>query len=99
MNREQTKEVIKVMQHFAEGGEIEHRDRGDRYSRKWQPLTDPLWDWADTEYRIKPKPLEGWATVVNGCITTSLYQSKAFAEGLLTGYSDRRVVKFREVTE
>lgn len=96
MNREQTKEAIKVMQHWADGGDCQGRMRPNG---EWGPSFDPAWDWFEYDYRIKPKPLEGWATVVNGCITTSLYQSKAFAEGLLTGYSDRRVVKFREVTE
>ena len=47
------KDKIKVMQHYASGGEVQVR-----YNKtsKWLDITDPLWDWDSNTYRIKPEP-------------------------------------------
>lgn len=42
------KEMIKVMQHFADGGEIEVY-KNDR----WIIGVNPIWDWDTFDYRIK----------------------------------------------
>lgn len=46
-------EKIKVMQEFANGGEVEwsFKDDGD-----WNDGDDPVWDWVLYDYRIKEKP-------------------------------------------
>jgi len=46
-------EKIKIMQHVADGGEVEVRVRGDRY---WNDINTPLWDWDNFDYRIKAFP-------------------------------------------
>jgi hypothetical protein len=61
MNREETKEAIQVMQHYADGGEVEF----NRHSEGgcWEPLPEPhtpSWDWPIVQYRIKPEPREWW---------------------------------------
>lgn len=45
------KEMIKVMQHFENGGEIEFicKEDGD----EWEDEKYPDWDWNDFDYRIK----------------------------------------------
>ena len=44
------KEMIKVMQHFENGGEVEYREKDS--DKEWGiPL--PTWNWDDFEYRIK----------------------------------------------
>ncbi len=53
MTREETKTAIKIMQHYAEGGEIEYRHNDPLHSQ-WEVLYVPNWDWLDCEYRIKP---------------------------------------------
>ena len=46
-------EQIKVMQHFADGGEVEWAFKdGD----KWHDGDGPVWDWVTYDYRIKEKP-------------------------------------------
>ena len=44
-----TKQMIKVMEHFDNGGEVELRDSD---SDTWDKISDPAWDWYDGEYRI-----------------------------------------------
>lgn len=44
------KEMIKVMQHFEDGGEIEATSRGELF---WGNVTAPCWDWVEFDYRIK----------------------------------------------
>lgn len=48
-----TNEMIEVMQAYERGEEIEMRlaDCEDR----WAPTISPLWNWAQTSYRVKPK--------------------------------------------
>ena len=46
-------EQIKVMQHFADGGEVEWAFKdGD----KWHDGDGPVWDWVTYDYRIKKEP-------------------------------------------
>ena len=53
------KEMIKVMQHFENGGDVEVY-KNDR----WTIAVNPIWDWDNFEYRIKePKQkvtIEKW---------------------------------------
>ena len=46
------KEMIKVMDHFKNGGEVEYSVKEDDYS-SWIKCVNPLWDWFDYNYRIK----------------------------------------------
>ncbi len=54
-------EMIKVMQHFADCGEVECVEKGND---NWEIVTKPLWNFDDFEYRIKePKQkvtIEKW---------------------------------------
>jgi len=53
MTREETKQAIAVMQHYADGGEVEVISESNS---TWSIAVDPCWDWALCKYRIKPKP-------------------------------------------
>ena len=56
-------EMIKVMQHFDNGGEVEYSVKEDDCS-SWKKCDKPIWDWFDFGYRIKePKQkvsIEKW---------------------------------------
>jgi len=52
MNREQTKEAIRIMQAFVDGKEVEVQ----LPAGNWETMA-PNWNWRDTEYRIKPTPV------------------------------------------
>jgi len=48
--KEQVENMIKVLQHYAGGGEIESKDKSNNYFKLEH---GPLWDWGETDYRIK----------------------------------------------
>ena len=55
MNRERTKELLPIYKHFADGGEIQSR----YVNSNWFDDDNPTWE-SHYEYRIKPKPQEGY---------------------------------------
>jgi len=63
MTREETLEAIKVMQHYADGGEVELYDSS---LQEWVDAfgNEPSWIWIYNKYRIKPTTkkikLEAW---------------------------------------
>lgn len=50
MNREETKEAIKVMQAYCDGKEIQIKVNGE-----WESTESPNWSFRFDEYRIKPE--------------------------------------------
>ena len=48
------KEMIKVMQHYENGGEIEIRLKNNNRDN-WRPTNNPSWNWNIYDYRIKPE--------------------------------------------
>ena len=52
MTREETKELIKVMQAYVDGKDIVC---WDEYNEKWELVGNPSWN-TDKVYRIKPGP-------------------------------------------
>ena len=63
MTREETLEAIKVMQHYADGGEVEQRLRDDD-ELDWHVNHYPNFDFLHYDYRIKKTTkkikLEAW---------------------------------------
>ena len=61
MSKIELKEMIKVMQHYENGGEVECAEKG---FDEWKIANDPSWLWYDYNYRIKePKQkvtIEKW---------------------------------------
>ena len=57
MDKEKTKDLIKVMKAFLEGEEIERRSViAKNYQSAWFLHIGDDWDTTKFEYRIKPKP-------------------------------------------
>ena len=60
------KEMIKVMQHFDNGGEVEY---SNRESNIWNRASAPVWDWTKFNYRIKEQKqkvaIEKWLCLDN----------------------------------
>ena len=46
------KEMIKVMQHYADGGEVEIRLKDDD-NDTWEKPNRTSWNWGEYDYRIK----------------------------------------------
>ncbi len=46
------KEMIKVMQHYDNGGEVEYKGKNEE-DTEWGLCDYPIWDWNIFKYRIK----------------------------------------------
>ena len=46
------KEMVKVMQHYADGGGVEVRLENNNRDN-WRPANNPSWNWKTYDYRIK----------------------------------------------
>ena len=51
------KEMIEVMQHYKNCGEVEFITKGNIGTR-WETVTLPSWDWSHFDYRIKKEKEE-----------------------------------------
>ena len=60
--QEEAKRQAEVMIAFSEGEEIEYFSG---LLEKWQPTRSPVWNFEETQYRIKPKPREPRVIWVN----------------------------------
>lgn len=73
MTREETLEAIKVMQHYADGGEVEARLIDQRHfgEKAWTHHENPWWVWPDFDYRIKKttKKIKLEAFLVDGLLS------------------------------
>lgn len=58
------KDMIKVMSHYENGGEVEFKFKTLDDRNKWILSSNPSWNWGDYDYRIKePKQkvtIEKW---------------------------------------
>ena len=69
MDRAETKEAIAVMQHYADGGELESKGKSMTTGGSWFVVagdSEPLWDWPHFDYRIKRRSGECWAGIGDG---------------------------------
>lgn len=93
MTRDEAREAAKVLQHYADGGDVQYRP--DR-EEEWKDGM-PLFNFINFAYRIKPKPAEGWGTINDNGDCPLMYSSEEDARmGAACG---RRVFHWREVTE
>jgi hypothetical protein len=75
-----TKDKIKIMQAYVDGETIEARRKN---TKGWFP-TEPIWDWVDYEYRIKPKdPIKEVKNIVGKVLKYKLNDYYIF----ITGYN------------
>ena len=62
-NKMDTINKIRIMQHYADGGEVEFRPK-KKIETPWDLVLSPSWDWSWLDYRIvKQKPkikIEKW---------------------------------------
>ena len=62
------KEMIKVMQHFKDGGEVECKSE---FYSTWEECSSPIWNWFNCDYRIKEQKekvtIEKWLCEYEKC--------------------------------
>lgn len=99
-SREETAEMVKIMQAYADGQDIEHSSMRNPIDAGWLPC-DPEWDFRVFRYRIKPKPREWWSVPYHSAFMCA---SRGRAEELAKTYPKAdgtfsEVVHVREVLE
>lgn len=96
MNREEAKNLLPVIQAFAEGKDVQWKYKGND---NWHDAKGPTWS-EDHDWRIKPEPLECW--VVKDCDgDLSVHQTKEEADDRVKygGFIPYTVHHMREVIE
>ena len=86
---------IEVMQAALDGKSIQHRFSE---SEEWTQLS-PGWDWIESDYRIKPEPIEIWIVFNLQDDFVGSHFSSGNAENTLRQIGSGRIVKCREVIE
>jgi hypothetical protein len=96
MNRERARELLPIIQAFAEGGATEERIQERFLDEDWRPFDGYLMtESSDYSYRIKPEPREWWVVLDNDAIYiehSELAAKKLFMDG-------DEIFKVREVLE
>ena len=90
-------EKIKVMLHFAEGGEVEQAFSEVAHDTRamWNVTDNPQWDWRTFAYRIKEEPKKMvkvakylWFNDAAWCESTMYYKNdKEFHKDFIDGNS------------
>jgi hypothetical protein len=102
MNRERAKELLPIIQAFAEGKTVQARLSGGKWHGVSYPyfiLLTTTFQADDYEYRIKPEPLECWVRVLNGTVVSTVHATKEGADMMDDDDDAWTTVKFREVTD
>ena len=101
MKRRHAKELLPVIQAFAEGKEIQVRGS---HIGAWRTVEYPDWDFQ-CEYRIKPETFERWLVVNGRGRVVVAHEDKESADKSAIAYSEScqyppyNVVHVREVEE
>lgn len=59
MTREQAKELLPLIQAYADGAEVQY-NHGTESNPQWTDIKLPVFTDYPSDYRIKPKPREFW---------------------------------------
>lgn len=86
------KEKIEVMQAALDGGKLETCSL--TYDGKWMPAHSPLFNWVQSDYRIKPEPREPRIFYSNE-ESSSLCKNRDAVAGLHKG----KIIKLQEIIE
>jgi len=94
MTRDEAREAIKVLQHYADGGDVEYRSS---LADRWWLASAPVFDFTKRQYRIKPKPAEGWGTISDDGDCPLMYSSEEDARRSVA--CRRHVFRWREAEQ
>ena len=83
------KEMIKVMQHYENGGKVEYREKGS--TKDWRKNNDPYWVWDTYDYRIREP--EGKITIEKWLLQSTIANEYRIFETSLVD----TVVNFKKV--
>jgi len=84
---------IEVMQWHEDGNTVEVKSPSSLGIWHKVLKKNPVWDWKDSDYRKKPKPIECWVTILDGDTASTVHMSKKDAERVCYKGKDRWSVR------
>lgn len=95
-----TEDKIAVMQAYVEGKKIQSRCCFPKEIDNWEDCCDPVWNWGQFDYRIKPEPRRFWIRRW-GDNSMSAYESEKGARNGLTEIkrSKEEIFEVEEIVE
>jgi len=95
MTRDEAREAVKVLQHYADGGDVQARYGNTAW---FNTQSAPNFNFDSLQYRIKPKPAEGWGTITDSDPNSLVgWSSEKVARG--AACNSRRAIHWREVEQ
>ena len=92
--------MIKVMQHYENGGKVEYSEKKGG-GNHWTTVTSPSWDWAYFEYRIKEPEQKQKVTIEKWLMQSTIDEEYRIIETSLVdtivGFKKVKVIKAYEV--
>lgn len=95
-SREKTREMIRVMQAYVDGEDIEFCVNG---VSEWSRLQCGCWNWETNNYRIKPKPREWWLIAWPDRMEVSNNEQGAVLAIQVICKPEGKIIHVREVLE
>ena len=90
-------EMIAVITHHKNGGNVEYKDHG---AETWiKLLTEPLWNFARHDYRIKPEPRSLWVVRDEQGRDKEIFWKLNNAETCVRVNTSWTITEYKEVTE
>jgi hypothetical protein len=93
MNREQAKKLLPVIQAFADGKDVQCRDKG---CVGWADVDRPVWSYG-MDYRIKPEPREWYMVLDHRGLLVEAYDTLQGANDRRDGGAGWEAIRVREV--
>jgi hypothetical protein len=88
-------EMIAVIAHHQNGGKVEYRGRSE--ITWWPVMSDPLWNFAAHDYRIKLEPRSLWVVLFQSGNIAGTYTELASAESRAKDLNNSTIHEFKEV--
>jgi hypothetical protein len=98
VNIEETKKAIEVMQAFVDGKTVQCSEPEGEAGYGWRAEKEPLWQWDNFRYRVKPEPKEIWVNEYSDGRKYS-YDCRDNAISGAGKTPSRKAVRYREVIE
>lgn len=90
-------EMITVLQAYKDGYMIQAKEKNTR--GYFECLKDPSWNFADFDYRVKPKPKEIWVNEFPNRYHLAAFHHEKDAIDSASDKCVRVAVKYREVVD
>lgn len=87
-------EMIAVIQHHRDGGKVQIADRG---KGNFEDTLNPIWDFNEFDYRIKPEPRSLWRVNHENGNPAGVFDDECQAKAYSSSLSGATIHEYKEV--